>query len=513
MKLLCALIALTALAQEQPVFRTGTRLVEVNVVVRDKHGPVAGLTKADFSLADNGNPQQIAFFAASSAETAQSNTTPLPPGTVSNRLNRRGETPRNATILLIDRLNTPYNYQPYANRKIIEFLKTHDKDRLGIYTLTNKVRALQDLTSDTERLSRAVQGLKPQQAAGLTDDVTIEPTGDAVTDQMIADSLSALQDVIVKDRVQATKEAMIAIAHHLAHVPGRKNPVWVSASFPLIIIRPHETIEFTKELNEASRALSDADVAVYPVDARGLMSTGFGAAEQGGFGPANCTGRGPCIARPEPSGGTPGVDTMNMLASLTGGIAYYHTNGIEQSIQKASEDAEFTYTLGFYPSEESFDDQFHRLNVKVATKGADVRFRRGYVASKTLFSQTATLNQLLTDPLDATAIGLMADAKPTDATTFRVHVRIDLHDIHLEPKDGKATGTVNLALFVEGSKTATSITRKLEIPEAELASALAKGIEITGDVRAESPTADLHVVALDPSTGAGGSVRLFLTRK
>ena len=57
------LVPLLACAQDQPVIRVGTRLVEVDVVVRDKKGPVAAdLTGGDFSLFDQSKPQRIAVF-------------------------------------------------------------------------------------------------------------------------------------------------------------------------------------------------------------------------------------------------------------------------------------------------------------------------------------------------------------------------------------------------------------------------------------------------------------------
>jgi len=109
-------LAISAFAQAQPVFHAGTRLVQVDVVVRNKSGPVAGLKKEDFTLFDEGSPQQISVF---SVITKHSNkhATPLSAGTVSNRLNRLGEEPASATVLLIDRLNTPIDTQPYANRR------------------------------------------------------------------------------------------------------------------------------------------------------------------------------------------------------------------------------------------------------------------------------------------------------------------------------------------------------------------------------------------------------------
>ena len=49
--------------QAQPVFRTGTELVTVNVVVRDKSGAVVrGLTQDDFIITEDDKPQQITSF-------------------------------------------------------------------------------------------------------------------------------------------------------------------------------------------------------------------------------------------------------------------------------------------------------------------------------------------------------------------------------------------------------------------------------------------------------------------
>ncbi len=65
-----------------PIFRSGTHLVEVEVVVRDKNGPINGLTREDFTVLDQGKPQPIAVFTLPRhPKPARS------PGTVSNRAN------------------------------------------------------------------------------------------------------------------------------------------------------------------------------------------------------------------------------------------------------------------------------------------------------------------------------------------------------------------------------------------------------------------------------------------
>jgi VWFA-related protein len=512
---LCLYLALVSVvfsvaAQDQPTFRAGTRLVEVDVVVHNGKGPVDGLKKEDFTLLDQGKPQQVALFSVTAGRSLMKAAVPLPPGTVSNRFNSKGESPASATILLIDRLNTPIENQTYANRKVLQFLKARgDRDRIGIYTLGTSVRAVQDLTDDQERLARAVKGIHPQDARPISPDVDVDATGDAQTDQMIANALDELTTFAVKNRVETTKQAMIVIARHLAHVPGRKNLIWISASFPLLIINPHETITFDKELDQASRALNDANVAVYPVDARGLIGSGIGNAEHG-----NLQGGRNIPSRPDPSGGLVGADTMNTLASMTGGRAYYNSNGIEESIEKAVQDAELTYTLGFYPPEDSFDRKYHKLEVKVDRKGVDVRSRKGYFASLTEFGSEATLNDLVQDSLNATTVGVLVHTEP-DATqpgSYKVRATVDLHDIRLENQNGKWVGTVDVSLFIEGTKKIRTITRKVEIPDSQLASALEKGEVVENSIAADAG-AELRVVAQDRTTGAAGSIRLSLGKR
>ena len=69
-------------------------------------------------------------------------------------------------------------------------------------------------------------------------------------------------------------------------MPGRKNPVWVSSSFPLTLGQERFDVNWDNDTGEnfqhdtarAARVLTDANVAVYPVDARGILGSAENAA-------------------------------------------------------------------------------------------------------------------------------------------------------------------------------------------------------------------------------------------
>jgi hypothetical protein len=217
----------------------------------------------------------------------------------------------------------------------------------------------------------------------------------------------------------------------------------------------------------------------------------------------------------------PGLDTMNLLAGLTGGQAYYADNGIEDSIQTAVEDAELTYTLGFYPAQESKDASkdrdVHNLKVKVSRSGVSVRYRENYSSSAALAAVNArpTMEQLVKDPLDATQVGLFAETAMDQAhpSSFIVRVSVDLHDVKLDRQDASWTGTLDVAFFMEGSKAAQIITRKIQIPVDQLAASLEKPIVVETSIAPEAPNGMLRIAVQDQSTGAAGSVKVPLGGK
>jgi hypothetical protein len=270
-------------------------------------------------------------------------------------------------------------------------------------------------------------------------------------------------------------------------------------------------------MEEAARSLNDANVALHAADAHGLIGSLSGMtpipnAEKGPLPPGQATlmMRNWAAAPIGPSH----IETMNFLAGLTGGDVYYNTNGIEDSFEKAVRFEDVTYLLGFYPPSDSQDGQVHKLTVKVARTGVTLRYRSNYTALKPGLeaANRPTPDLLLKDPLNATQIGLLANAAPDPARPglFNVHVSMDLHDLQLYPEDSKWVGAVEVAFYIESSKSAQVATRSIEIPENEFARALDRGIALDHAIEFHGNAGQLRVVVVDKATGSAGSLTLPL---
>src|ERR1700693_4122398 len=166
---LLALLAAAAVvsqdAPQKPGIQVHTRLVQVDVIVRDKTGPIAHLTKDDFVILDQGKPQKIGIFSVESRESAAQPAQALPQNTFSDLPQFTASSLRSVTIVLLDNLNTLMGNSSQVNESrprwledmalanakahLIEYIKDLDpKDRVAIYGLSDTLHVLCDFTSD-----------------------------------------------------------------------------------------------------------------------------------------------------------------------------------------------------------------------------------------------------------------------------------------------------------------------------------------------------------------------------
>src|SRR5579863_3737760 len=151
-------VALAAAQQSAPVFRAGTRLVEVTVTVLDKKGnAVAGLDTADFTVLDEGKARPVAFFRFDGVPpvmVAKPAPAALPEGVFSNRPDLgAAEPPRNITALVLDSLNTPPQENVMVRAQMLRYLRTlAPQTRVALFLMGQQLRVLHDFTDDAAAL-------------------------------------------------------------------------------------------------------------------------------------------------------------------------------------------------------------------------------------------------------------------------------------------------------------------------------------------------------------------------
>jgi VWFA-related protein len=543
--------------QGETVLRVETRLIEVNVIAQDSRGRAAtGLTRDDFKLFDDGKEVPIDVFSAISAETVPA-TSPLPPNTFSNRIQGA---PPSVTAILLDGLNTSFEDQTWARTEVVRFLEElQPQDRVAIFLLGDHLYMLQNFTSDPKALLEILKSRKarvsrelaasasPEAPPGATQPVDIQtalqqlnsslpsgpggrggsaPSTASVQAAAAANALAQGEAIMeqfethassffVMDRVARTMAAFIAMANYLAQFPGRKNLIWVSAGFPIAIgfdqpRAPGDTrdqVHFTPELERAFKALNNADLAVYPVDARGLVASGGVVATRSGDTNVNdfYSSHG----------------TMDELADHTGGRAFYNSNDLAGVIRRALDDSQADYTLGFYPHQIRWNGDYHELKVKVTRPGIHLRYRKGYYAAldtpKDDGQTTALLKGTLYSPLDSTGLGLTVTIEkifkdPPKKVVLRI--AMDAHNITFQDKNGDKTVELEMLFAQAGADgkvlNAFRQTVNMRIAGRGMDVVLSRGLTMGKWVGLVDGATTLDLVVRDVASGNTGSLRIPL---
>lgn len=432
---LCALAAGAAPSGGQspapaatPVLRTQANLVLVDVVVTDQGKPVRGLTANRFHIFENGKEQRIATFEEHRATDVQQvgQTPALPPGVYSNY--PRFAITSAANVLLLDALNTPISDQAYVRQQMLAYLRhIPPGTRIAVFTLASHLRMIEGFTTDAGGIQAAISHGRgsPQQSDVLVSPQDQDELNDTAAGMSGVDSgamqqfKSDTQSFQTDLRVQMTLDALAQIGRYLSTIPGRKNLIWFSGSFPLQIdpdasqsptsgsspLDPFSPMrDYSDQVGKTDSLLSAARVAVYPVDARGLMTLASMDASRrfttpqgmpsisGGTSPRR--GSSSMGAGGSGSGMTPAQkadaafmtqtisehQAMQQIAQETGGEAFYDNNGIKEAVARAIANGSNYFTVGYVPAARTFDGAFRSIRVDVDDANYTVAYRRGYFA-------------------------------------------------------------------------------------------------------------------------------------
>jgi VWFA-related protein len=570
---LALLIASTGLAQSTAPqsttsappaqsLRVASRLVQVSVIVRHKGAPVTGLTKDDFTILDQNRPQKITAVSEQSYEpTAKPVDAPKNSNAIfSNHFDPNSGAPSSVTIILMDALNTPRQDMAKARSEIAKFLQQlQPTERVALYGLSTNLYVIHDFTSDIHSLLTALDQSKKATNAYQPSATEVQPsdTGNDNIDAFIDSALQHAADMQTINRAEMTANVMAAIANSVVSVPGRKNLVWVSGSFPFQIgtgssaddpqanskvpalggsspnqsnmSGPDNTVQFRtfqKELEAASEAVNNANLAVYPVDARGLIGAPNVSADQRS--PMPLPGS-PAARSRRPMAGSQATpprenfDTMIELAERTGGRAFYNSNDIEYSVRQAVDDSRDSYVLDYYPADTQWDGTFHTIKVEVSRPGVDLRFRMGYFAIPDASTDPLRVEQMMQDamssPFQDTDLGLTVETHPGTANGMRqISVRVGVDSNRLQFKKTGDLWMDDLQIvwlqFAADGKPTSARTQSLttSLTPEEYSQNQRGEVKITRDVPLKNEAEKLRIVVRDVATGTIGSIDIPLAK-
>ena len=414
------------LSAPAPIIKTTTRLVQVSVIAREHNQPVEGLKAEDFHISVDGRPQKVSFFSMESGARLLAPVPPLPPNVYINTLPARGQMKTSVTILLLDLVNTRMTDKIFARRQMIKYLEEiSPEERIGVYLFSGRLSVLHDYTANMADFQQKLAVMKDKLANTARNE---EPSAMQVEQEEMASLLGgeAASDqergFYLRNRALGTLNVLKFIANHLAELPGRKNLVWLSGGFPLQFgfeNMSQFSDDFYREAEDTIRALSDANVSLYPIDAHGLVAAPAMDASRRGPTMSSMQAR-PSAARtmsvpkiPDPNGTNFLIglhQTMDLMADRTGGHAFYNTNDLAKAIHNAVDDSALTYTLGFYPEDEKNNREFHKIKIEVDKPHVNLRYRSGYLDLAQVPNDDKTrsmqLHEASWSPLDSTELAL-----------------------------------------------------------------------------------------------------------
>lgn len=406
--------ALTAAAQNPPAppessftSRADLVLVPVHVTRHGEH--VAHLAKEAFTLSQDGKPVKVAVFDEVRTSNERLLRVTVPPGEFSNELEGNPNAAR-YTVIAIDTINTSPMDMNRLSQGLLKFLsRTADSGepiRLVMITPAG-ITMVQDFTTDPKILAAALKLVRSSEGRDNLGNKTLstliremqaeaERKGDTASligAGALEDSEERSISFQERNRRLSSLEMLQQLALSLTGLPGRKSLVWASSGYPFggaaskygDLRKSSAAARYsTAQLLEAvdldeytTSVLNTANVAVYPVDARGLVNTAYQSIDpEGKYAPQAMDEIYPQVHNQD------FVTTFAHLAAATGGRSCIERTNLETCFQEAMDDSRDYYMLGYYIDRRKLSPGWHKIAVKVAESGVSVRSRNGFALAK-----------------------------------------------------------------------------------------------------------------------------------
>lgn len=419
------------LAQQQPVpdapqarFKADADLIQIDVAVLDsRRQPVKGLTAADFSVLEDGQPRAIqAFTEVQLPGRALAKAAPwvrdVPADVVTNQA---AVSEGRLVIILLDRTIPGGQATVTARRVAAATVAELGPGDLAAVVSTSG-GAVQNLTADPARLLRAIN--RSDVSSDVSADVRAMITQGAVTEvegQLVP--LDAPATPGADGRCicgLCVLETITRIANAVQDTPRRRKLLFFIGTDLTIQATglgtsPTEDPGCDRRLRDARNdmfaALDRSNLTIHSVDPVGLAT----AAPVSRSSSPLTAGRVPAAAARETTENLQRQDALRVLPDRTGGRTVVNANLPDAHVPSIFRESDSYYVLGFRPADPGPNAAFHRVEVKVNRRGLDVQARGGYVSASPPEAARSTAPSALPESLKRALSGLLPDgAVPLD---------------------------------------------------------------------------------------------------
>jgi VWFA-related protein len=230
------------------VIKSETRVVLVDAVVTDKKGQyVRDLEQKDFKVLEDNKEQKITSFSFEADPNSPNNSQ------------------KHYMVLLFDNATMDFGMQARARQAAAQFIDANaGPNRLmAIIDYAGSISVAQNFTADADRLKKVVSGVKfsPVSPNAPVEVASAGIPGSSMPGQGMPSIGGAEAAFGLRDELLALR----SMAKLLAPIPGRKMVVFLTGGF---VVPADMMSELTAAIAECNRA----NVAIYPIDVRGLVT-------------------------------------------------------------------------------------------------------------------------------------------------------------------------------------------------------------------------------------------------
>ena len=522
----------------QPSFFSETvevRVTNVDAIVTDEHGnPVAGLTREDFEIYENGRRQEISNF-AEVRETVPAGTlaAAAPQSVAADAATARDFRPRVIT-LFIDNATLEMGNRNAVLPQLREFLTTNVRpgDAVGIYVWANGLIAHLELTDDHKAIMNALDKLatvaargnrgsraefereiddliatylpeKPFMSQAISIAAAYALRGTAETRQ----KSEALKSVISSLRGVEGRKVLVLLTEQLSTNPGEYTFYFLDSiheqfAVPEVLRPQSEARHYVLHdlASDIAAAANSAGVTLYPINALGMTTDDDTVrdASQRVFMPTR-TG-----AHTDTS-----TATLRALAQDTGGRAMAGSSNWKLAFDTIANDLGIYYSLGYRTSGER-KDRMKKVEVRVRNKRYSVRTRKAIVEQTVATEMNDAVTSALFHSRDNNDLGIRAsigEAAPAGANLVHpLTVTIPTSTLTLIPDGTDLVGSFSIfTAFLRSDGAVSKVgkqTHQFRFPAASLSRR--RQVTVKLDVTADARVGAISLGIMDEASRATG---------